>query len=144
LRFVAEGRPIPTELKGEEAAVREQASLEDVRTAALTTHADDEYARAGEEDPRILLTTSRNPSTRLTAFAKELKLVFPNTTRLNRGAQARACTWSRARRLVCTRGRSCVRSLRGMAAADTQHCHGAGACRASTRAASSRRPAGHL
>jgi hypothetical protein len=83
----ADGKPIPTELKGEEAALREQASLEDVRTAALTTHVDDEYARAGEEDPRILLTTSRNPSTRLTAFAKELKLVFPNTTRLNRGAQ---------------------------------------------------------
>jgi rRNA maturation protein Rpf1 len=87
MRLRADGKPIPTELKGEEAALREQASLEDVRTAALTTHVDDEYARAGEEDPRILLTTSRNPSTRLTAFAKELKLVFPNTTRLNRGAQ---------------------------------------------------------
>ena len=83
----AEGRPIPTELRAEEAELRDQASLEDVRTAALTTHADDEYARAGEEDPRIMLTTSRNPSTKLTAFAKELTLVFPNCTRLNRGAQ---------------------------------------------------------
>lgn len=67
--------------------MRDAASLEDVKTAVLTTHADDEYARAGEEDPRILLTTSRNPSTRLIAFAKELKLVFPNCTRLNRGGQ---------------------------------------------------------
>ena len=83
----AEGKPIPTELLAEEAALRNQASLEDVRTAAVSTHVDDEYARAGEEDPRIMLTTSRNPSTRLTAFVKELKLVFPNCTRLNRGGQ---------------------------------------------------------
>ena len=83
----AEGKPIPTELRAEEAALRDQASLEDVRTAAVSTHVDDEYARAGEEDPRIMLTTSRNPSTRLTAFVKELKLVFPNCTRLNRGGQ---------------------------------------------------------
>ena len=67
--------------------MRDVASLEDVRTAAVTTHADDEYSRAGEEDPRLFLTTSRNPSTRLTAFAKELKLVFPNCVRVNRGAQ---------------------------------------------------------
>jgi hypothetical protein len=85
--------------------VREQASLEDVRTAALTTHVDDEYARAGEEDPKIMLTTSRNPSTRLTAFAKELRLVFPNTTRLNRGAQVRGARsvpqrWSAPARTV--------------------------------------------
>ena len=80
---------MPTELRAEAAAVRAEAGLEDVKTAALTTHADDEYARAGEEDPRVFLTTSRNPSTRLVAFAKELKLVFPNAVRVNRGAQAR-------------------------------------------------------
>ena len=83
----AEGRPVPTELRAEAAAVKEQAELEDVKTAALTTHVDDEYARAGEEDPRVFLTTSRNPSTRLVAFAKELKLVFPGAVRVNRGAQ---------------------------------------------------------
>jgi U3 small nucleolar ribonucleoprotein protein IMP4 len=46
---------------------------------------DDEYARAGTRDPQILLTTSRNPSSRLTQFAKELRLVFPNSQRINRG-----------------------------------------------------------
>lgn len=35
--------------------------------------------------PRILITTSRDPSGRLKQFAKELKLVFPNSKRLNRG-----------------------------------------------------------
>lgn len=43
----------------------------------------------GEEDPKVLVTTSRDPSSRLTAFAKELKLVFPNAQRINRGGQAR-------------------------------------------------------
>ena len=50
---------------------------------------DDEYAHAGEEDPRVLTTTSRDPSTRLVSFAKELKLVFPNSKRINRGGQVR-------------------------------------------------------
>jgi len=46
---------------------------------------DDEYALAGVQDPRLLLTTSRDPSSRLTQFIKELRLVFPNSQRLNRG-----------------------------------------------------------
>ena len=53
------------------------------------SHMDDEYAHAGEEDPRMLITTSRDPSTRLVSFAKELKLVFPNSKRINRGGQVR-------------------------------------------------------
>ena len=36
-------------------------------------------------DPRIIVTTSRDPSTRLSQFAKEIKLLFPNAVRLNRG-----------------------------------------------------------
>ena len=39
----------------------------------------------GVQDPRILLTTSRDPSSRLTQFLKELRLVFPNSQRINRG-----------------------------------------------------------
>ena len=35
----------------------------------------------------MLITTSRDPSTRLVSFAKELKLVFPNSKRINRGGQ---------------------------------------------------------
>ena len=90
------------------------------------THIDDEYANAAERDPKILLTTSRNPSAPLTQFVKvgaefdyligfcclsvlctclfsyfwtsivfkwniflfqELKFVFPNAQRMNRGGQ---------------------------------------------------------
>lgn len=48
---------------------------------------DDEYAKLGEREPRVLVTTSRSPSSRLTQFAKELRLIFPNADRINRGSQ---------------------------------------------------------
>ncbi len=51
------------------------------------SHVDDEYAHAEERDPKILVTTSRDPSTRLVQFAKEIKLVLPNAQRINRGGQ---------------------------------------------------------
>ena len=47
---------------------------------------DDEYAHlSGIVDPRPLVTTSRSPSTRLSAFAKEVRLLLPTAIRLNRG-----------------------------------------------------------
>ena len=76
--------------------------LEDDNTAVPRTHIDDEYAHAGERDPKILITTSRDPSTRLVAFAKEMKLVFPNAQRINRGGMVRSiCTIPQASCLLC-------------------------------------------
>ncbi|MCJ1391920.1 snoRNA-binding rRNA-processing protein imp4 [Xylographa bjoerkii] len=47
---------------------------------------DDEYAHlSGIVDPRVLITTSRSPSSRLGAFAKEIRLLLPTAIRLNRG-----------------------------------------------------------
>ncbi|SZF02730.1 unnamed protein product [Blumeria hordei] len=47
---------------------------------------DDEYSQlSGTVDPRILVTTSRDPSTRLSSFAKEVRLLLPTSIRLNRG-----------------------------------------------------------
>lgn len=86
----AEGKPIPTELRKEEADLRRKVELEDDNTAVPRTHIDDEYAHAGERDPKLLITTSRDPSSRLVQFAKELKLVFPNAQRINRGGQVGA------------------------------------------------------
>ena len=37
---------------------------------AALTHRDDEYGWAGVEDPKIVVTTSHNPSSRLKQFAK--------------------------------------------------------------------------
>ncbi|BFG20395.1 U3 small nucleolar ribonucleoprotein IMP4 [Prunus yedoensis var. nudiflora] len=82
-----EGKPIPTELRNEEAALRQEIDLEDENTAVPRSHIDDEYANASQRDPKILLTTSRDPSAPLIQFAKELKLVFPNAQQMNRGGQ---------------------------------------------------------
>lgn len=82
-----EGKPIPTDLRRDEAALRRQVALEDDSTAVPRTHADDEYGRAAEREPKVLVTTSRDPSSRLTAFSKEVRLVIPNATRVNRGGQ---------------------------------------------------------
>lgn len=47
---------------------------------------DDEYAQlSGIVDPRVLVTTSRDPSARLSAFTKEVRLLLPTSIRLNRG-----------------------------------------------------------
>jgi U3 small nucleolar ribonucleoprotein protein IMP4 len=56
-----------------------------LKQLAPTSHIDDEYARAGVYDPKVLVTTSRDPSSRLQQFAKEMRLVFPNSQRINRG-----------------------------------------------------------
>ncbi|XP_011141549.1 U3 small nucleolar ribonucleoprotein protein IMP4 [Harpegnathos saltator] len=52
---------------------------------AVANHEDDEYRWAGVEDPKIVITTSRDPSSRLKMFLKELRLIFPNSQRMNRG-----------------------------------------------------------
>ncbi|KAF6831050.1 U3 small nucleolar ribonucleoprotein IMP4 [Colletotrichum plurivorum] len=47
---------------------------------------DDEYSMlSGLVDPSPLVTTSRDPSSRLTAFSKEIRLLLPTAVRLNRG-----------------------------------------------------------
>ncbi|XP_058800815.1 U3 small nucleolar ribonucleoprotein protein IMP4 [Phymastichus coffea] len=52
---------------------------------ALGSNEDDEYRWAGVENPKIVITTSRDPSSRLKMFVKELRLIFPNSQRMNRG-----------------------------------------------------------
>ncbi|BBH09315.1 Ribosomal RNA processing Brix domain protein, partial [Prunus dulcis] len=71
-----EGKPIPTELRNEEAELRREIDLEDENTAVPRTHIDDEYAKAAERDPKILITTSRNPSAPLVQFAKVISEII--------------------------------------------------------------------
>jgi U3 small nucleolar ribonucleoprotein protein IMP4 len=68
------------------------------------TSVDYEYSRAGIRDPKIVVTTSRDPSSKLLQFSKvgrllchrdqigilmwfvqEIRLVLPNSHRINRG-----------------------------------------------------------
>ncbi|EPQ28919.1 uncharacterized protein PFL1_03719 [Pseudozyma flocculosa PF-1] len=83
---LASGKPIPQDLKGQEAELLGKDLNLDAAQELPSQSIDDEYSRAGQYDPKVLITTSRDPSSRLTQFAKELRLCFPNSTRLNRGA----------------------------------------------------------
>lgn len=82
----AEGTPIPDNLKEDFHELKAQIDLDDDATSGLHTHMDDEYARAGVDDPKVLITTSRDPSSRLLQFVKEIRSIFPNSQRINRGS----------------------------------------------------------
>jgi len=66
--------------------VKKDLALADDKTILARSHVDDEYEDAKYRDPKLLLTTCRNPSQRLVTFQKELKLILPNSTRVNRGS----------------------------------------------------------
>ena len=84
-KALAEGKPLPTEVRASYDTSKREIDLEDGKTATPHSHVDDEYADAGLVEPRICVTTSRDPSSRLLQFAKETKLLFPNSIRMNRG-----------------------------------------------------------
>ncbi len=50
------------------------------------TNKDCEYNEEFYQDPRVLVTTSRNPSARLKKFHKEISSLIPNSITVNRGA----------------------------------------------------------
>jgi len=82
---IREGKTVPTELKYEYNQLKHTIDAEDQITQDPLSHIDDEYAEVGINDPKILITTSRDPSSRLTQFAKEVRLIIPNSSRINRG-----------------------------------------------------------
>lgn len=77
-----ESKPIPADLRAN-ITMREKLNFESTET--LTVKRDDEYRVAGSYEPKLLLTTSGHPSQPTIIFAKELKLLFPNCIRINRG-----------------------------------------------------------
>ncbi|XP_074594764.1 U3 small nucleolar ribonucleoprotein IMP4 [Brevipalpus obovatus] len=76
---------IPTDLREGALSLNRVLELDDDGGEQVTSHEDDEYRWAGVEDPKIVVTTSRDPSSKLKQFAKEIKLIFPNSQRINRG-----------------------------------------------------------
>lgn len=54
------------------------------------SHFDDEYSRAGIMDPKILITTSREPSSKLLQFAKVLSSILHHRMMILRGTQGDA------------------------------------------------------
>jgi len=81
---LATGKVLPTELKKSSKDLGKDLAFDEAQSEP-TTHIDNEYSRAGVQDPKIVITTSRDPSSKLLQFSKELRLVFPNSHRINRG-----------------------------------------------------------
>ncbi|KAG9244508.1 anticodon-binding protein [Calycina marina] len=75
---IAEDKKLRADYKYDES--RPDMTLED------ELNLDDEYSHlSGIVDPRVLITTSRDPSSRLSSFSKEIRLVLPGSINLNRG-----------------------------------------------------------
>lgn len=73
LNYVLDNTEIPTDLKRGALALQRASEWDDEGGEHVTAHEDDEYRWAGVEDPKIVVTTSREPSSRLKMFAKVLK-----------------------------------------------------------------------
>jgi U3 small nucleolar ribonucleoprotein protein IMP4 len=81
-----QGKPLPPELREQADEIRAQLELEDDKSrGAPSDGIDSEYANAGVADPKVLVTTSHDPSSKLTQFLKEMKILIPNSHRMNRG-----------------------------------------------------------
>ncbi|KAK4191466.1 anticodon-binding protein [Podospora australis] len=80
---LASGKPLDPEI-AKDKQLRQDFDYDASRDDELNI--DDEYSElSGVVDPRVLVTTSRDPSSRLGSFAKEVRLLFPTGIRLNRG-----------------------------------------------------------
>lgn len=80
-----EGKAIPSEIRHQATDLRNEMAYDDELHEKPKTHMDDEYQNVGVLDPKIAITTARDPSSRLKKFAQEMRLIFPNAIRLNRG-----------------------------------------------------------
>lgn len=84
-RALVENKIIPTELQKDALSLQSELEFDDKGADGVSNSIDDEYRWVGVEDPKIMITTSHDPSSKLKQFAKEVKLMFPNAQRLNRG-----------------------------------------------------------
>ncbi|KAL8594737.1 snoRNA-binding rRNA-processing protein imp4 [Nucella lapillus] len=84
-RALEDNAPIPTYLRTEAVDIQKSLAWDDEGGEGVTTSEDDEYRWAMVEDPKVMVTTSRDPSSKLKQFAKEMKLIMPNSQRINRG-----------------------------------------------------------
>ncbi|KAJ1994865.1 snoRNA-binding rRNA-processing protein imp4 [Dimargaris cristalligena] len=82
---IEENRAIPQKLQGAAVKLVGKLKYDEAQNNRPANHRDDEYAHAGVFDPKILITTSRDPSSRLKQFSKEMRHVFPNSQKINRG-----------------------------------------------------------
>ena len=78
---LASGKPLSKDL-----AEDEKLQADFIYDESEQLQIDDEYSMlSGISDPKVIITTSRDPSVKLLQFSKEIKLMFPNSLKLNRG-----------------------------------------------------------
>ncbi|ODA83703.1 hypothetical protein RJ55_02218 [Drechmeria coniospora] len=85
---LASGKPLDSSIANDKALRKDYQYDESSRDLGVNEalDLDDEYSQlSGIIDPRVVLTTSRDPSARLSAFAKEIRLLIPTSIRMNRG-----------------------------------------------------------
>ncbi|CAF1099968.1 unnamed protein product [Adineta steineri] len=82
---INENRKIPTDLRDDALKLQQQADWDDAGGQGIISAEDDEYRWAGVEDPKVIITTSHDPSSKLKQFSKELNRLIPNSQRINRG-----------------------------------------------------------
>lgn len=83
---LASGKPLDPTIANDKSLRQDFKYDESKNTEDAEMDIDDEYVlTSGVIDPRPLVTTSRSPSARLGAFAKEIRLLLPTSIRLNRG-----------------------------------------------------------
>lgn len=80
---LSSGKAIPTEILSEARELYHELDM-DVKSLE-EKEIDDEYSSSNILEPKVCLTTSRDPSSRLKQFVKEVKLLIPNSTVINRG-----------------------------------------------------------
>lgn len=78
-------KPIPTEIAAEARGLYHDIEMEVDPEEGNKSIIDDEYANIGTYEPKVCVTTSRDPSSKLKQFAKEIKLCIPNAQAVNRG-----------------------------------------------------------
>ncbi|CAF1462457.1 unnamed protein product [Rotaria magnacalcarata] len=82
---IDENRKIPTDLRDEALKLQQQTDWDDAGGEGIISAEDDEYRWAGVEDPKVIISTSHDPSSKLKQFSKELNRLIPNSQRINRG-----------------------------------------------------------
>jgi U3 small nucleolar ribonucleoprotein protein IMP4 len=83
---LATGKPLDPSIANDQQLRKDLAYDESRPDNADELDLDDEYQQlSGIVDPRVLVTTARDPSSRLAAFSKEIRLLLPTSIRLNRG-----------------------------------------------------------
>ena len=83
-RFMSQGKDLPRDLRTDALSLLKATTYDDAETEGQSL--DDEFANVGIEDPKVAVTTSRNPSGPIKHFAREISQFIPNAERVNRGA----------------------------------------------------------